>query len=75
MHHCLEIDEVLRHMFAYIDDGATLYALSRTCHTFREPATDLIWETLTDLLPMLAQLPCAERPKGQWHTVSLIPEL
>ena len=73
MHHCLEINEVLRHIYTYIDDDTTLSALSRTCRTFSEPATDLIWETLSNLLPILAQLPCAKRSKNfEWYTVSMI---
>jgi len=75
MHRCLEIDEVLRHIFAYINNHATLYALSRTCRTLSGPATDLIWETLTDLLPILIQLPCVKRSESGWYTVSPIANL
>ncbi|KAL4061905.1 hypothetical protein J3A83DRAFT_4512782 [Scleroderma citrinum] len=60
MHSCLQIDEVLREIFGWVDDGHTLYALSRTCRTFTGPATDLIWETLPNLLPIFRQLSCVE---------------
>ncbi|KAL4061904.1 hypothetical protein J3A83DRAFT_4384645 [Scleroderma citrinum] len=66
MHPALQIDEVLREIFGWIDGRKTLYALSRTCRTFSGPATDLIWETLTDLLPILLQLSCVKSQGCAW---------
>ena len=53
MHPCLTIDEILRNIFGCTKERRTLCAVAQTCRTFNGPATDLIWETLTDLRPVL----------------------
>ncbi|KAI6007680.1 hypothetical protein F5J12DRAFT_720365 [Pisolithus orientalis] len=59
MHPCLCVDEILRVVFRCIEDRSTWCALARTCRAFTEPATDLIWETLTAVEPILQHLPSA----------------
>lgn len=59
MHPCLSVDEILRLIFRCVEVRPTLCALARTCRTFNEPATDLIWETLTAVEPILQHLPSA----------------
>ncbi|KAL4063089.1 hypothetical protein V8B97DRAFT_1898978 [Scleroderma yunnanense] len=64
MHHCLEIDEILCNIYGYIDDRRTLCNIARTCRTLSEPAADFIWETLTNLIPILLQLSCVDLVQG-----------
>lgn len=52
------VDEILRVIFRYIEDRMTLCALARTCRTFNEPASDLIWETLANLQLITRNLSC-----------------
>ncbi|KAI6104836.1 hypothetical protein EDD16DRAFT_245835 [Pisolithus croceorrhizus] len=58
MHPCLLVDEILQLIFRCIKDRTTLCALARTCRTFNEPATDLVWETLSDMQLILRNLSC-----------------
>ncbi|KAI5995067.1 hypothetical protein EDD15DRAFT_713026 [Pisolithus albus] len=58
MHPCLMVDEILRVVFRYIEDRMTWCALARTCRTFNEPASDLIWETLVYLPLITRNLSC-----------------
>ncbi|KIO01573.1 hypothetical protein M404DRAFT_28600 [Pisolithus tinctorius Marx 270] len=59
MHPCLRVYEILQLIFRCVEDRSTLCALARTCRTFNEPATALIWETLTAMEPILGQLSSA----------------
>ena len=69
MHHALEIDEILLNIFGYIrgpseyllvkSRSGHLAALVKTCHTFKEPALDVLWEGLNDLSPLARCLPAA----------------
>lgn len=56
MHPCLTIDEILREIFCRAEERRTLCAIAQTCRTFNGPATDLIWETLPNLTPVLRLL-------------------
>lgn len=58
MHPCLLVDDILRLVFQYIEDRTTLCALARTCRTFNEPASDLIWETLSNVKLIMQNLSC-----------------
>ncbi|KAG6331281.1 hypothetical protein ID866_7809 [Astraeus odoratus] len=58
MHSCLLIDEILQNIFTFIDKRSDLYALARTCRTLNRPAIDLLWETLTEIAPLLRTLSC-----------------
>ncbi|KAI6007662.1 hypothetical protein F5J12DRAFT_829713 [Pisolithus orientalis] len=60
MHLCLCVDDILRLVFRCIEDRSTLCALARICRTFKEPAVDLIWETLTAVEPILQASPFCE---------------
>ncbi|KAI6138077.1 hypothetical protein BKA82DRAFT_30380 [Pisolithus tinctorius] len=56
MHHCLQIDEIIRHIFSFVDN-ARLRLLAQTCRNFNEPATDLLWRTfygIDSLYPLLS---------------------
>ncbi|EIW81799.1 hypothetical protein CONPUDRAFT_143481 [Coniophora puteana RWD-64-598 SS2] len=67
MHPALDIVELLRHIFGYLNEdfditsgcvnGRTLSALARTCQTFKEPALDALWENLSSLDPLIKCLP------------------
>ncbi|KIO01589.1 hypothetical protein M404DRAFT_727710 [Pisolithus tinctorius Marx 270] len=59
MHPCLRVYDILQLIFRCVEDRSTLCALARTCRTFNEPATALIWETLTAMEPILSQLSSA----------------
>ncbi|KAG6328550.1 hypothetical protein ID866_10539, partial [Astraeus odoratus] len=60
MHPHILLNRILRHIFAFIDKRSDLCALARTCRTFNGPATDSLWETLTEISPILQQLSCIE---------------
>lgn len=77
MHHCLEIQEILAEIFQYISSEpcsdrvrsppATLAGLARTCTTFTDPATDVLWHTQpADLFNLINCLPS--------HAVEVIPQ-
>ncbi|KAG9316244.1 hypothetical protein JVU11DRAFT_2271 [Chiua virens] len=73
MHHALQLDEILLHVFSYCHSHcvktqnvgrrgdcfstAELAALARTCRTFKEPALNVLWLELTDLSPLARCLP------------------
>lgn len=68
MHHALEIQEILLNIFqrCYLpgrwrDTTSDLTSLARTCHAFREPALDVLWGDLDNLLPLAQCLPEASR--------------
>ncbi|KAI6041624.1 hypothetical protein EDC04DRAFT_1223582 [Pisolithus marmoratus] len=72
MHPCLCVDEILRLVFRCIEDRSTLCALARTCRAFHNPATDLIWETLTAMEPILQHLsPARLVPKATGSYIKL----
>ncbi|KAI6140666.1 hypothetical protein BKA82DRAFT_4449771 [Pisolithus tinctorius] len=60
MHSCLCVDEILRLVFRCTEGRQTLCALARTCRAFNVPATDLIWETLEAVEPILQNLSSAK---------------
>ena len=60
MHHALEIEDILLHILGYCH-LPELSALARTCHTFKEPALDILWGELDNLLPLAQCLPEASR--------------
>ncbi|PIL29178.1 hypothetical protein GSI_09227 [Ganoderma sinense ZZ0214-1] len=69
MHQCLCIDDILRVVFSFIDEHEydptqgvyvrqehslrMLSALSRTCHTFKDPALDVLWREIPDLFILI----------------------
>ena len=71
MHHALEIQEILSHIFSYCSPpvpslyliafhrktAPDLAALARTCCAFKEPALDALWKELIDLSPLARCLP------------------
>ncbi|KDQ62110.1 hypothetical protein JAAARDRAFT_189482 [Jaapia argillacea MUCL 33604] len=62
MHRCLKIREVLTNIFQYCPittypEQNTLVSLACTCRDFHEPALDLLWHTLEDLVPLLRNMP------------------
>lgn len=63
MHHCLQISEVLRAIFRSFQPYqgnftlGDLSAAARTCKGFYEPASDVLWENLDDLTPLVKCLP------------------
>ncbi|KAF8555293.1 hypothetical protein OG21DRAFT_1438864, partial [Imleria badia] len=65
MHHALEIQEILLNIFSYCrlptwqSPASDLPALARTCHAFKEPALDVLWEKLVDPSPLAKCLPDA----------------
>ncbi|KAL4065699.1 hypothetical protein V8B97DRAFT_1982365 [Scleroderma yunnanense] len=75
MHLCLYVDEILREIFGYITSQRRLYALSMTCRAFRDPATQLLWETLPNPMPIIRQLSCAgiidPFLRQEWHDTEL----
>ena len=70
MHHMLQIEEILLNIFGHCRlprrESATsdLPALARTCRTFKEPALNVLWESLDDPSP-LAQ--CLPESSHSWH--------
>lgn len=67
MHSCLCIDEILRLVFRCTEGRQTLCALARTCRAFNVPATDLIWETLEAVEPILQNLSSANIMTDTWN--------
>lgn len=67
MHSCLCVDEILRLVFRCTEGRQTLCALARTCRAFNVPATDLIWETLEAVEPILQNLSSARIMTNTWH--------
>ncbi len=69
MHKCLCIDDIMRVVFGFIDEHEydptravhvrqehslrMLSALSRTCHTFKDPALDVLWREIPDLYVLI----------------------
>lgn len=69
MHQCLCIEEIVRVVFAFIDEHEyhparwiyvreepswrTLSVLSRTCRAFQNPALDLLWREIPDLYVLI----------------------
>jgi hypothetical protein len=64
MHHCLEIEELLRTVFqwVYMDriplrGRCTLVSLAESCRIFTDTALDILWQELPTLVPLLKLLP------------------
>ncbi|KAF8441670.1 hypothetical protein L210DRAFT_3644925 [Boletus edulis BED1] len=63
MHHALQIQEILLHIFSHCyswpDSGSRsdLVSLARTCRAFKEPALDVAWGCLYNLAPLAQCLP------------------
>lgn len=69
MHECLCIDDIMRVVFGFVDEHEydstqglyvrqehslrMLAALSRTCHTFKDPALDVLWREIPDLYVLI----------------------
>ncbi|KAI0312396.1 hypothetical protein OF83DRAFT_1176675 [Amylostereum chailletii] len=68
MHHVLLIDEILRSVFAHVDDDANRNAvldafarLAVVCRAWKDPALDVLWESLSSMDPLFALLPSVSR--------------
>ncbi|KAF8555281.1 hypothetical protein OG21DRAFT_1483955 [Imleria badia] len=63
MHRVLQIPEILLNVFGHCplprgpSPASDLPAVARTCHAFKEPALDVLWETLVDPSPLARCLP------------------
>ena len=61
MHRCLYIVEVAEavceHIFLLKEGSSTLLAFGLTCHVLLEPALARLWETQTNLSPLMRTLP------------------
>jgi len=60
MHHCLNVDEIIRLLARTLVDsgaGATAVSLARCCKSFEDPVLDALWVTQDRLLPLLRSLP------------------
>ncbi|KAF8120812.1 hypothetical protein EV363DRAFT_1278502 [Boletus edulis] len=70
MHPALQIQEILLNIFGHCfppggwEATADLAALARTCHAFKDPALDILWEELFDLSPLARCLPEACRQES-----------
>ncbi|KAI1792426.1 hypothetical protein LXA43DRAFT_341516 [Ganoderma leucocontextum] len=69
MHHCLCIEDIMRVVFGFVDEHEydptrgvyvrqehslrMLSALSRTCHTFKDPALDVLWREIPALYVLI----------------------
>lgn len=60
MYHALEIQEILLNILGHCH-LPELSTLARTCHTFKEPALNVLWEELDDLSPLARCLPEVSR--------------
>ena len=68
MHQVLLLDELLRLIFAHIDDNgnpkAALAAFARlavVCRAWNDPASDFLWDSLLAVDPLFALLPTVIR--------------
>lgn len=55
MHRCLHILEILEGIFDNVGNTATrstLFNIALTCRVFYEPAIDVLWRSLPDLMPL-----------------------
>jgi hypothetical protein len=60
MHKCLETPDLLEMICKVLKDDFGNHALSslaRTCRAFHEPALDILWNTLSSLVPLLKTFP------------------
>lgn len=61
MHRCLEVPELLNHIFHLIKlepgGDASLAALARTAKCFQDPALDTLWKTQGSLEPLMRCFP------------------
>jgi hypothetical protein len=59
MHRCLQIPEIVRTIFLWLErDWSTLAALAVTCQAVHDPASDLLWSNLPSLAPLVRCFPC-----------------
>jgi hypothetical protein len=61
MHLCLQITEILTHIFALYDDDKenikTLYFLALVCKIFHEPARDALWRFQRSFVTLVKMFP------------------
>ena len=60
MHHCLRVDEILRHVASELvasEGDATAVALACCCKSFEDPVLDALWETQEELTPLFETFP------------------
>ena len=60
MHHCLYVDEILRHVASELvvyKGRASAVALACCCKSFEDPVLDVLWETQEGLIPLFGSLP------------------
>jgi len=91
MHRALQIPEIVAHIFSCIAPAllhtslnvypchlvaTDLVALARTCHTFNEPALDVLWRNLVNLSPLIRCLPVAfRRTRKRYNMPEVSPSL
>jgi hypothetical protein len=56
-HKALQIVEISKLVFEYLDHDRTLSAVAVACKVFKNPALDILWRYMDDLLPLLSILP------------------
>ncbi|KDQ62059.1 hypothetical protein JAAARDRAFT_189433 [Jaapia argillacea MUCL 33604] len=61
MHRCLQVPEILSLIFLQVEQEVggkkTLAGLARTCHTFHDPAFDVLWYEQEDFSALLRCMP------------------
>ncbi|KDQ62040.1 hypothetical protein JAAARDRAFT_189414 [Jaapia argillacea MUCL 33604] len=58
MHPCLQIPEILHNIFSDLNyHPDALAALARTCWTFHNPASDVLWHEIKDFAVLLKTMP------------------
>ena len=60
MHHCLRVDEIVRHVASELvasKGEAAAVALACCCKSFEDPVLDTLWEIQEGLTPLLESLP------------------
>jgi hypothetical protein len=75
MHHCLEVEEILRQIFEEVsndkdDPRGSIVALAVTCQLFSAVALDIIWYTMSSLAPLVMCL-----PEHLWTRKSVVGEV
>ena len=68
MHRCLQIDEIVRNMLAYVNRADCL-SVAMTCHALLETALDEVWRSLTTIEPLLRCLPPGCISQGSTNTI------
>lgn len=57
MHHCLQIDEILRLVVRNVQHVPTLVAMGTTCRAFYDHAMNEVWRSLLGISPLVKCLP------------------